>query len=343
MDGIKHSARFAETERLMSDYFHCHIAPVMSKTQAYLAKRQGEEMKEYSTSLGGILSTMASAAQPMNDPYQTLKVTGEWNSKTTEDYLGMCKTEIAGSKELQQDLAYIAGQWRDTVIQEIGRARYDKLSGQLGGDLAYAYMDYRMEELMIDRMVKERMPKSSADYIIRKAAESSLVGIVTNVEPFTVIRRNRSAWRSSLPSRQTGERRRTRIGRICGCRHAGRCRVVGLTGKVHRGRRGYLSRRLALRAVEARNIVCGTVHQQGGIRQRTKCFRRLPQGGYDDADRESALLKEANEQLNRKIPLVNFNFSEWMNSQQTMPFWTNVFHKKEEQGTGRPDTRMYRW
>lgn len=47
--------------------------------------------------------------------------------------------------------------------------------------------------------------------------------------------------------------------------------------------------------------------------------------------RESALLSEANEQLNRKIPLVNFNFSEWMNSQQTMPFWTNGFHKKEEQ------------
>ena len=42
-------------------------------------------MKEYSTSLGGILSMMASSAQPMSDPYQTLKVTGEWNSKTTED------------------------------------------------------------------------------------------------------------------------------------------------------------------------------------------------------------------------------------------------------------------
>ena len=63
---------------------------------------------------------MASSAQPMSDPYQTLKVTGEWNSKTTEDYIEMCKTEITGSKEMQQDLAYMAGQWRDTVVQEIG-------------------------------------------------------------------------------------------------------------------------------------------------------------------------------------------------------------------------------
>ena len=102
MDGIRHSRQFAEIERLVSDYFHCHLAPVMSKTQAFLTKKQGEEMREYSTSLGGILSAMASAAQPMGDPYQVLKVTGEWNSKTTEDYIGMCKAEITGSKELSK-------------------------------------------------------------------------------------------------------------------------------------------------------------------------------------------------------------------------------------------------
>ena len=72
MDGIRHSRQFAEIERLVSDYFHCHLAPVMSKTQAFLTKKQGEEMREYSTSLGGILSAMASAAPPMGDPYQVL-------------------------------------------------------------------------------------------------------------------------------------------------------------------------------------------------------------------------------------------------------------------------------
>ena len=199
MDGIKHSRQFAEMERLVSDYFHCHLAPVMSKTQAYLTKKQGEEMREYSTSLGGILSAMASAAQPMGDPYQVLKVTGEWNSKTTEDYIGMCKAEITGSKEIQQDLAYMAGQWRDTVVQEIGRKRYDELSEQLGGDLAYAYMDYRVEELMIDRLVKERMPKSSADYIIRKAAESSLLGLSPVCTVAASLRKSANTFRS-LPN-----------------------------------------------------------------------------------------------------------------------------------------------
>ena len=177
MDGIKHSREFAELERLVSDYFNCHIAPVMSKTREVLHQRQVEEMKEYSSSASGILSMMASSAQPFHDPYQQLKVTGEWNSKTTEDYVEMCRTEIAGSEKMQHDLAYMAGQWRDTVVKEVGRARYDELSAQLGCDLAYAYMDHRVNDMMIDRLVKERIPQSSAAYILRKAGESSLLGL----------------------------------------------------------------------------------------------------------------------------------------------------------------------
>ena len=52
-------------------------------------------------------------------------------------------------------------------MQEVGRELYDELSQELGCDLAYAFVDYRVEQLMIDHLVKERMPKSSADYIIR--------------------------------------------------------------------------------------------------------------------------------------------------------------------------------
>ena len=177
MTEIKQSGRFAEIEHLLDDYFKCHLAPVMRRTQTELTSRQGEEMKEYSTSIGGILSIMAASNMPMGDPYQTLKVTGEWNSKTTEDYIGMCKESIIRDEALQKDLALMAAEWRNAVVGEVGRERYDELSGQLGGDLAYAYVDYRVEQLMIEKLVKERMPKSTSDYIIRKAAESSLLGL----------------------------------------------------------------------------------------------------------------------------------------------------------------------
>jgi hypothetical protein len=68
MEGIKHSRQFAETESLMDNYFVCHIVPVMKQTQAYLNEKQGEEMTDYSTSIGGILSMMATAGQPLGDP-----------------------------------------------------------------------------------------------------------------------------------------------------------------------------------------------------------------------------------------------------------------------------------
>ena len=62
-------------------------------------------MKAYSTSLGGILGMMASAGQPLADRTRLSRLTGEWNSKTTEDYIGMCKDRILSSEEMQHDLA----------------------------------------------------------------------------------------------------------------------------------------------------------------------------------------------------------------------------------------------
>ena len=329
MDGIRHSRQFAEIERLVSDYFHCHLAPVMSKTQAFLTKKQGEEMREYSTSLGGILSAMASAAQPMGDPYQVLKVTGEWNSKTTEDYIGMCKAEITGSKEIQQDLAYMAGQWRDTVVREIGRERYNELSEQLGGDLAYAYMDYRVEELMIDRLVKERMPKSSADYIIRKAAESSLLGLSQTL--------NRSPLAEEIEARGEAAYRPNKLEKGAGW-------VLGATADtVMLGGAG--SWATFARFVGADVAISAVADHFGPEQPDTlpveQCISKGVFGSernvFDDFRREAAaipakentLVATANEQLKNKIPVVSFDFTEWMQAGNVGLSWMGGYDEEQ--------------
>ena len=132
---IKNAKRFAELERLMGDYFNTHIAPVMQSTKDELASKQADEMRDYSRSVAGILNDMASAQVPGADPYLVLKVTGKWNSKTTEDYILMCKEKILNDKSMQKDLLLMASEWRNAVVKEIGRARYDALSRQLGCDL----------------------------------------------------------------------------------------------------------------------------------------------------------------------------------------------------------------
>ena len=79
---VKNSQRFAEIERLMGDYFGCHLAPVMGRVQRDLSNRQADEMRAYSNSTAGILRSLATANMPGDDPYATLKITGKWNSKT---------------------------------------------------------------------------------------------------------------------------------------------------------------------------------------------------------------------------------------------------------------------
>ena len=329
MDGIKYSGQFAEMERLVSDYFRFHIAPVMSKTQAYLTEKQGEEMKAYSTSLGGILSMMASSAQPMNDPYQVLKVTGGWNSKTTEDYIEMCKAEITGSEAMQQDLVYMAGQWRDAVVQEIGRKRYDELSERLGGDLAYAYMDYRVEELMIDKLVKERMPKSSADYIIRKAAESSLLGLSQTL--------NRSPLAEEIEKRGEAAYRPGKIEKDAGG-------VLGATADtVMLGGVGswatlakFVGTDVAISAVadhvESQKPETLSVEQcisKGVFGSERNVFDEFRKEAAQIPDKKNTTIAEANGQLKNKIPVLDFDFMEWTQERGMSFLWPD--RPEEEQ------------
>lgn len=147
-------------------------------------------------------SSLANGANGMPDdslPY--LRQTGEWNSKTTEDYVAMCRERIAATPETVEDLSLLAGEWRNAVVAEIGREQYEELSKELGGDLAFAYVDYRVEQMMIDRMAVEQMPKSSVEYILRKGAEGSLLGLAQGMmkSPLQqeIERRGEAAYRPS--------------------------------------------------------------------------------------------------------------------------------------------------
>ena len=182
MSNIKEQQRFAELEYCMERYFNSRLYPVMCKVKDELAEKQVQELENYQNSTAGILRSLAGSMYNLHDDsLNMVKLTGEWNCKTTEDYIEMCRKDISSSKEITDALSHFASEWRNTVVKEIGRERYDELSSKLGNDLANAYIDYRVEQLMVDRLVKDRMPKSSMDYIIRKAASDSLLGISQSI------------------------------------------------------------------------------------------------------------------------------------------------------------------
>ncbi len=174
MNTIKNPTRFAELEYCLQGYFEGKLAPVMKQVRDDLTHKQLEERGRYQSSLAGVLAS----SNPYADNTDfVLKQTGKWNSKTTEDYLAMCNEKIWKDKTIVKDLATVAGEWRNAVVKEIGRNKYDALSKACGEDLAYAYVAQRMEDLMINKLVKDNTPKSTMDYIMRKAAQSCIWGL----------------------------------------------------------------------------------------------------------------------------------------------------------------------
>ena len=174
MNTINNPIRFAELEYCLQSYFDGKLVPKMKQVQDTLANKQVDEKGRYQSSLVGIFASVNPYAD--NTDY-VLKHTGKWNSKTTEDYLAMCNQKIWKDKAIVKDLATIAGEWRNAVVKEIGRSKYDALSKACGEDLAYAYIAQRMENLMIGKLVKDNTPKSTMDYILRKAAQDSIWGM----------------------------------------------------------------------------------------------------------------------------------------------------------------------
>ena len=176
MGYINNNIHFAEFEYGIQNYFNQYMSPVMGQVREELNARQFQEIQSHQDSIAGILSSANPYADPMNT-IQKLQLTGEWNGKTTEDYLKMCNEKMSSNPSLLNDVNVLSQQWRTLVIQEVGREKYDHVSKQLGADLAYAYVDHRIQQMMIDKLVQDKVPKSSMDYIMQKAGKSSIFGL----------------------------------------------------------------------------------------------------------------------------------------------------------------------
>lgn len=120
------------------DIFTSIVVPIMDKVRDDLQRKQADEYERHSRSWG---SMMAGAAGPdggmasMDAYNNTILYTGEWNTKTVEDYIDMVKAEL----------------------KKKGIA-----------------VDAVLEKKMIDHLVHQQMPKSTVEYILRKAAEGTI-------------------------------------------------------------------------------------------------------------------------------------------------------------------------
>ena len=125
--------------------FETRVVPIMDRVQEELRRRQAEEARRFVRSPAYILAGGSGPDGGMGSQavaLDTLRVTGEWTSKTVEDYVEMVKAELRKEGV--------------TVTAE-------------------------MEQMMIDKMARDQMPRSSIDYILRKAAGNTLFGLPEEV------------------------------------------------------------------------------------------------------------------------------------------------------------------
>ena len=118
--------------------FRTKVLPIMDKVMADLRHKQLEEFGRHTSSLSYIMAGAAGPDGGMSAQaasLDSLRYTGKWNSKHTEDYIKMVKDELKKQKI--------------TVTPEI-------------------------EKMMIDKMIKDEVPKSSIEYIMRKAATNTI-------------------------------------------------------------------------------------------------------------------------------------------------------------------------
>ena len=118
--------------------FKTKVLPIMNKVMQDLRLKQSEEMAIHTSSLPYIMAGAAGPDGGMSAQaasLASLRYTGKWNSKHTEDYIQMVKDELK-----KQHI---------TVTPAI-------------------------EKMMIEKMIKDEIPKSSIDYIMRKAATNTL-------------------------------------------------------------------------------------------------------------------------------------------------------------------------
>lgn len=129
------------TQNRQKDIFSSVVVPIMEKVRDDLNRNRAEEYKRHAGSVGALMASAAgpdggmSATHAYND---TIYYTGQWNTKTVEDYVALVQAEL-----------------RKRGIE----------------------IDAVMEKKMVDYLIHQRMPKSTVEYIMNKSAEGFLFAI----------------------------------------------------------------------------------------------------------------------------------------------------------------------
>lgn len=187
MANSKNKQALIDVEYCLSRYFKENFSPIVTSTTKELrSKQQAEARKIYdqvSSSPFPLAETTTGGFSVQSMVAENLVAGSEWNKKRTEDLVNMCNEKFFGNKDFLHDYQILALSYRSALVGAIGQERYAQISKQSeSGDLATDYVYNRWQRMMLEQLAKQKIPKSSLEYILSRGAEGSLVGMLSSLE-----------------------------------------------------------------------------------------------------------------------------------------------------------------
>lgn len=171
---------FAEFEYMLNSYFQKNIKGMVDSSYNHLKAKQTEEFVHalQNTPVAPGMSGMMNASMVAT----RVKHTGEWNTKHAEDLMNMIRGKLyADGSSTQHDIGTLILEWQKLAKARLGEAEYDRLSKEVGQDLAAYYVSHRVDDLAIQRIAKLGAPKSTLDYIVTTGMKESFAGVIAGV------------------------------------------------------------------------------------------------------------------------------------------------------------------
>ena len=176
---------FGELEYCFGQYFSRYCAPIITKDYNYYQRKQQEEFnKAYNEDVPSYYGA-GSVMQPMLRVQASNIVaqsSGKWSKKNLDNFIDGVVNKIVSNKNFQKDWGNLIDRYRESLVAKLGTKGYIRVAEALGKaegqklvDPAVHYGQIRFMELVKLHLARVNMPRSSMEYILKEAANSSLM------------------------------------------------------------------------------------------------------------------------------------------------------------------------
>lgn len=175
---------FAELEYMLNSYFQKNVRGIVDSSYKHLKEKQSEEYirtldnRPVAPGMSGMMHASMVA--------QEVRHTGEWNTKHTEDLVNTIHDKLYMDKSAtQHDIGMFIVEWKKLAKARLGDAEYERLSKEVGTDLAAYYISHRLDDLSVQRIAKLGAPKSTLEYVLTSGMKESFAGVIAGMPNHT--------------------------------------------------------------------------------------------------------------------------------------------------------------